>query len=64
MGALGDPSDVGAAALFFATNSSEYVIGIVLPVDGGNSPLGFDVSTTCWIAKTQDKVIPCYQPPF
>jgi NAD(P)-dependent dehydrogenase (short-subunit alcohol dehydrogenase family) len=40
MGALGDPSDVGDAALFLATESSKYITGVVMPVDGGNS-IGF-----------------------
>lgn len=40
MGYLGDPTDVGEAALFFATESSKYITGVVLPVDGGNS-IGF-----------------------
>ena len=40
MGALGEPSDIGDAAVFFATESSKYVTGTVLPVDGGNS-IGF-----------------------
>jgi NAD(P)-dependent dehydrogenase (short-subunit alcohol dehydrogenase family) len=37
---LGDPQDVGDAALFLATDSSKYLTGVVLPVDGGNS-IGF-----------------------
>ena len=40
MGALGEPSDIGDAAVFFATESSKYVTGVVMPVDGGNS-IGF-----------------------
>lgn len=40
MGELGEPSDVADAALFFATASSKYITGVVLPVDGGNS-IGF-----------------------
>ena len=40
MGALGDPSDVGDAALFLATESSKYITGVIMPVDGGNS-IGF-----------------------
>ncbi len=40
MGALGMPADIGDAALFLATESSKYITGIVLPVDGGNS-IGF-----------------------
>lgn len=40
MGALGEPADIGDAALFFANDSSRYVTGVVMPVDGGNS-IGF-----------------------
>ena len=40
MGVLGEPSDIGDAAVFFATESSKYVTGVVMPVDGGNS-IGF-----------------------
>ena len=40
MGELGQPADVGDAALFLATESSKYITGVVLPVDGGNS-IGF-----------------------
>ena len=40
MGELGQPSDIGDAAVFFATDSSKYITGTVLPVDGGNS-IGF-----------------------
>ncbi|MDQ6889100.1 MAG: SDR family oxidoreductase [Bacteroidota bacterium] len=40
MGALGMPADIGDAALFLATESSKYITGVVLPVDGGNS-IGF-----------------------
>jgi NAD(P)-dependent dehydrogenase (short-subunit alcohol dehydrogenase family) len=40
MGKLGMPADIGDAALFLATESSKYVTGIILPVDGGNS-VGF-----------------------
>jgi NAD(P)-dependent dehydrogenase (short-subunit alcohol dehydrogenase family) len=40
MGYLGEPADIGDAALFPATNASKYITGIVLPVDGGNS-IGF-----------------------
>ena len=40
MGALGQPSDVGEAALFLASDSAGYITGTVLPVDGGNS-IGF-----------------------
>jgi NAD(P)-dependent dehydrogenase (short-subunit alcohol dehydrogenase family) len=40
MGELGDPSDIADAALFLAMDSSKYITGVVLPVDGGNS-IGF-----------------------
>lgn len=40
MGAMGMPADIGDAALFLATESSKYITGVVLPVDGGNS-IGF-----------------------
>ncbi|MGN6604882.1 MAG: SDR family NAD(P)-dependent oxidoreductase [Ginsengibacter sp.] len=40
MGILGEPSDVGDAALFLASESASFITGVVLPVDGGNS-IGF-----------------------
>ena len=40
MGDLGQPSDIGDAAVFLATDASKYITGVVLPVDGGNS-IGF-----------------------
>lgn len=40
MGHMGQPEDVGAAALYLASDGAKYVTGIVLPVDGGNS-IGF-----------------------
>ena len=40
MGSLGSPADIGDAALFLAMESSKYITGIILPVDGGNS-IGF-----------------------
>jgi NAD(P)-dependent dehydrogenase (short-subunit alcohol dehydrogenase family) len=40
MGHLGDPADIGDAAVFLASDSSKYITGVVLPVDGGNS-IGF-----------------------
>ena len=40
MAKLGDPSDVGDAALFLASDASKYITGVILPVDGGNS-IGF-----------------------
>jgi NAD(P)-dependent dehydrogenase (short-subunit alcohol dehydrogenase family) len=40
MGQMGQPEDIGAAALYLASDGAKYVTGIVLPVDGGNS-IGF-----------------------
>ncbi len=40
MGYMGQPSDIGEAALFLASDSAKYITGVVLPVDGGNS-IGF-----------------------
>ena len=40
MGYMGQPSDIGDAALFLALDSAKYITGIILPVDGGNS-IGF-----------------------
>jgi 2-deoxy-D-gluconate 3-dehydrogenase len=34
-GRWGDPRDLGGAAVFLASNASNYVQGIILPVDGG-----------------------------
>ena len=34
-GRWGDPGDVGGAAVFLASAASDYVNGVVLPVDGG-----------------------------
>jgi len=40
LGRMGDPADIGDAALFLASDQAKYVTGVVLPVDGGNS-IGF-----------------------
>jgi len=40
LGRLGEPSDIGDAALFLASDQAKYVTGVVLPIDGGNS-IGF-----------------------
>jgi NAD(P)-dependent dehydrogenase (short-subunit alcohol dehydrogenase family) len=40
MGRLGKAEEVADAALFLATESSSYITGVVLPVDGGNA-IGF-----------------------
>ena len=40
LGRLGEPADIGDAALFLASNQAKYITGVVLPIDGGNS-IGF-----------------------
>jgi NAD(P)-dependent dehydrogenase (short-subunit alcohol dehydrogenase family) len=40
MGKMGEPSDIGDAALFLASDAAKYITGVVLPVDGGNA-IGF-----------------------
>ena len=40
MGKFGEPSDIGEAAFFLASDGAKYITGVVLPVDGGNS-IGF-----------------------
>ena len=40
MGRLGDPGEIGDAALFLASDQATYLTGVILPVDGGNS-IGF-----------------------
>ena len=40
LGRLGDPADIGDAALFLSSDQAKYLTGVVLPVDGGNS-IGF-----------------------
>lgn len=40
MGYLGQPSDIGDAAVFLGSDSAKYITGVILPVDGGNS-IGF-----------------------
>lgn len=40
LGFMGEPADIGEAALFLASDASKYITGVVLPVDGGNS-IGF-----------------------
>ncbi len=40
MGHMGQPEDIGAAAMYLASDAAKYVTGVVLPVDGGNS-IGF-----------------------
>jgi NAD(P)-dependent dehydrogenase (short-subunit alcohol dehydrogenase family) len=40
MGRMGQPEDIGCAALYLASDGANYVTGVILPVDGGNS-IGF-----------------------
>lgn len=40
LGKLGEPADIGEAALFLASERAKYLTGVILPVDGGNS-IGF-----------------------
>jgi NAD(P)-dependent dehydrogenase (short-subunit alcohol dehydrogenase family) len=40
LGRLGEPADIGDAALFLASAQAKYITGVVLPIDGGNS-IGF-----------------------
>lgn len=40
MGKMGQPDDIGEAALFLASEGAGFITGVVLPVDGGNS-IGF-----------------------
>jgi NAD(P)-dependent dehydrogenase (short-subunit alcohol dehydrogenase family) len=40
MGHMGQPEDIGNAALYLASDAARYVTGVILPVDGGNS-IGF-----------------------
>ena len=40
MGKMGQPEDIGNAALYLAGETAGYVTGVILPVDGGNS-IGF-----------------------
>ena len=40
MARLGEPADVANAALFLASSQAQFITGVVLPVDGGNS-IGF-----------------------
>jgi NAD(P)-dependent dehydrogenase (short-subunit alcohol dehydrogenase family) len=39
-GRFGQPSDIGKAAAFLASDASTFITGVCLPVDGGNS-IGF-----------------------
>jgi len=40
MGKLGEPADIGDAALFLVSDAAKFITGVILPVDGGNS-VGF-----------------------
>ena len=35
MGRMGDPEDIGCAAVFLCSSAARYVTGVTLPVDGG-----------------------------
>lgn len=37
MGHMGQPEDIGAAALYLSGEDARYITGVVMPVDGGNS---------------------------
>ena len=37
LGYLGEPSDIGDAALFLASDAAKYITGTILRVDGGNA---------------------------
>jgi len=37
MGQMGQPEDIGAAAMYLSGEDARYITGVVLPVDGGNS---------------------------
>ncbi len=40
MGRIGEPGEIATAALFFASDSSSFVTGAALPVDGGYTAFG------------------------
>ncbi len=40
MGHMGQPEDIGNAALYLSSDAAKYVTGVILPIDGGNS-IGF-----------------------
>jgi NAD(P)-dependent dehydrogenase (short-subunit alcohol dehydrogenase family) len=40
MGRLGDPEDIGWAAVYLCSSAAKFITGVVLPVDGGAS-IGF-----------------------
>jgi meso-butanediol dehydrogenase/(S,S)-butanediol dehydrogenase/diacetyl reductase len=35
LGRIGEPADIGGAAVFLASDAARYVSGVILPVDGG-----------------------------
>jgi len=41
MGELGEPRDIGLAALFLASDDSRYITGVTIPVDGGWVAYGY-----------------------
>jgi gluconate 5-dehydrogenase len=40
MGRMGEPHDVGWAAVYLCSPAAQFVTGVVLPIDGGAS-IGF-----------------------
>jgi len=40
MGKFGNPKDISGALLFLLSDMSEFITGVVLPVDGGYSAYG------------------------
>jgi NAD(P)-dependent dehydrogenase (short-subunit alcohol dehydrogenase family) len=38
-GRLGQPDDIARAALFLASGESEWITGVVIPVDGGQTAI-------------------------
>jgi gluconate 5-dehydrogenase len=40
MGRMGEPHDIGWAAVYLCSSAAKFVTGVVLPIDGGAS-IGF-----------------------